>query len=318
MEREMRIAVLMGGISNEREVSLKSGKAVAEALCKAGHEVIPFDVRDRQLTGLDKVGAHLAFIALHGAFGEDGGVQQLLERMGIAYTGSGPETSSLAMDKIASKRAFVRHAIPTADYFVVEQGASAEQLARQAEQLGFPVVCKPSNSGSSLGVAIVRDPRELARAASVAWRNGSSVFVERYVGGREFTVGVLDGLPLPLVEVVAERPFFDYQAKYEDERTSYITPVALIESVYRRALDLGARAFRCLGCRHLGRADLRYGYDGNLYVLEVNSIPGLTARSLLPMAAAQEGIDFVELCDRVARMAMRDSERASEAMRKAG
>jgi len=317
MERKMRIAVLMGGISNEREVSLKSGRAVAQALSKAGHEVIPFDVRDKKLAGLEKLGVQLAFVALHGAFGEDGCVQRLLERMGIPYTGSGPRASSLAMDKIASKRAFVKHSVPTPGYFVVQEGTSIQELTRKAEQLGFPLVCKPSDSGSSLGVRIVKEPAELAEAVSVASRNGRNVFVEQYIRGREFTVGILHGRPLPLVEVVTKDGFFDYRAKYEDEQTTYICPVALIESVYRKALDVGLRAFQCLGCRHFGRVDLRYGYDGNLYVLEVNTIPGFTPRSLLPMAAAREGMGFVELCDCIVRMAAQGAQRLST-MRKAG
>jgi len=317
MRERLRVAVLMGGVSDEREISLKSGGAVASALREAGHEVIPFDVVDRQLSGLDEIAPEVAFIALHGAFGEDGGVQRLLERKGIPYTGSGPEASRTAMDKLASKRAFVRDSVPVADYLLVDRRRSEARIAQQARDLGFPLVCKPADSGSSLGVTIVRDPKDLPRAISRAFAHGSTVFLERYVRGREFTVGILDGKALPMIELVVSGEFFDYVAKYEDSDTRYITPVALIESVYRKALDVSVRAYDCLGCRHFARVDLRYGYDGGLYVLELNTIPGFTPRSLLPLAAAQAGTDFTELCDSIVRMAVAERRRLP-VMKKAG
>jgi D-alanine-D-alanine ligase len=304
-----RVAVLMGGFGGEREVSLKSGRAVLGGLRDAGHEAIPYDVTDPSLPGLEDLLPEVAFVALHGSFGEDGGVQQALEEMGIPYTGSGPEASRLGMDKLASKRLFVRHSVPTADYFVVAQADDLRTVAGNADAFGYPFVCKPACSGSSLGISIVRAPGQLEAALAAARACGETVLVERYIRGREFTAGVLDGEPLPLVELTVGREFFDYEAKYHDESTRYIIPVALLHTLYRRATDAALRAYHALGCRHMARVDMLYGFDGGLYVLEANTIPGFTPRSLLPMAAAEAGIPFAQLCDRVIRAAVRDAAR---------
>ncbi len=302
-----RVAVLMGGFGGEREVSLKSGRAVLQGLREAGHEAIPYDVTDPALPGLEDMLPDAAFVALHGAYGEDGGVQQMLDGMGIPYTGSDAEASRLGMDKLSSKRLFVRHSVPTADYFVVGPRDDLRTAAGNAQAFGYPFVCKPACSGSSLGISIVRSPRQLREALGAARAEGDSVLVERYVRGREFTIGVLDGEALPMVELVVGREFFDYEAKYEDASTDYVTPVSLLHTVYRRATDAAVRAYNALGCRHVARVDLLYGYDNGLYVLEVNTIPGFTPRSLLPMAAAEAGIPFAQLCDRVLRVAIRDA-----------
>ncbi len=209
-----RVAVLMGGFGGEREVSLKSGRAVLQGLREAGHEAIPYDVTDPALPGLEDMLPDAAFVALHGAYGEDGGVQQVLDGMGIPYTGSDAEASRLGMDKLASKRLFVRHSVPTADYFVVGPRDDLRTAAGNAQAFGYPFVCKPVCSGSSLGISIVRSPRQLRAALSAARAEGDSVLVERYVRGREFTVGVLDGEALPMVELMVGREFFDYEAKY--------------------------------------------------------------------------------------------------------
>jgi len=315
--RKLNIPVLMGGISNERKVSLKSGKAVAHALREAGHNVTPVDVAERRVPDMSDLCPDVAFVALHGEFGEDGQIQNMLNAKGIPYTGSGPDASRRAMDKIASKRTFVLNSIPTADYFTLENDEGMVDARNRARQLGFPLVCKPADGGSSLGVTIVQSEEELDGAVECAFESGDRLLMEQYVRGREFTVGVLDGEPLPMVEIVPRQEFFDYYAKYEDEETTYITPVALIESVYRKALKLGKRVYEALGCRHFARVDLLYGYDGNLYVLEVNTIPGFTPRSLLPMAAAEAGINFAELCDTIVRLAVRE-QAGWRTVRKAG
>jgi D-alanine-D-alanine ligase len=306
-ETKYRIAVLMGGFGGEREVSLKSGRAVVQGLREAGHEVLPYEVNDPALPGLEDMLPDAAFVALHGAFGEDGGVQQVLEDMGIPYTGSGPQASRLGMDKLASKRLFVRHSVPTADYFVIGPRDDLRAAAGNAQDFGYPFVVKPACSGSSLGISIVRAPAQLEAALASAREHGQDALVERYVHGREFTAGVLDGEPLPLVELVVGREFFDFEAKYHDKSTRYITPVSLLHTLYRRASDAALRAYEALGCRHMARVDLLFGFDGGLYVLEVNTIPGFTPRSLLPMAAAEAGIPFAQLCDRVVRVAVRDA-----------
>jgi len=308
--RPRRIAVLMGGISNEREVSLKSGKAVAAALQERGHRAFPLDITAPTLEALDGLEVDLVFVALHGWFGEDGQVQRLLDERGLPYTGSGVEASRTGMDKIASKRCFLRHAVPTADYLVISPEHGPREVQEQAEHLGYPLVCKPGVGGSSLGVSIVRSDEELTAALAKARGSGAeggAVLLERYVHGRELTVGVLDGEPLPLVEIVSRREFFDYQAKYAEQSTEYIIPVALLESLYRRAQQIAVRAYAAIGCRHMARVDMIHGYDGSLQVLEVNTIPGFTPRSLLPMAAEHAGIGFPQLCDRIAHMALRDA-----------
>jgi len=304
---KLRVAVLMGGLSGERQVSLKSGKAVAKGLTEAGHEVISYDVTDPLLPGLREIAPDVAFVALHGAYGEDGTVQLILENMGIPYTGSGPEASRMGMDKLACKRAFVRHAIPTADYFAVGPAQDVEAISAQAKAFGYPLVCKPAASGSSLGVSIIRKPEQLPGALKSAREHGDAVLIERYIHGREFTVGLLEGAALPMIELVVSREFFDYAAKYEDEKTQYVTQVSLLPTLYRKACEAAEGAYAALGCRHVARVDLIYGHDGNLYVLEVNTIPGFTPRSLLPLAAAQAGVPFVMLCDRIVRAALRDA-----------
>jgi D-alanine-D-alanine ligase len=304
---DVKVAVLMGGLSNERDVSIKSGMAVVEGLREAGMTAVPFDVQDERLTGLQKAGADVAFLALHGAFGEDGAVQEMLEQMGLPYTGSGPEASYVGMDKAATKSAFVRHSIPTAGYFVARHGRKTSQVAHYARDLGYPLVCKPVCGGSSIGVSIVRGEADLDAALAQAWAEDDRAMLEMYVHGREMTVGVLEGRPLPMIELVSDREFFDFEAKYEDANTDYVTPVAMLPTIYRRATDAAVRAYHALRCRHMARVDLLYGHDGRLYVLEVNTIPGFTPRSLLPMAADHAGVGFPELCARIVRAALRDA-----------
>jgi D-alanine-D-alanine ligase len=300
MEKSLRIAVLMGGVSREREISLKSGRAVAQALREAGHDVVEFDVRSRDLSGLERVGAELAFIALHGEFGEDGQVQCLLERMDLPYTGSGPSASFVGLDKIESKRRFVIAAVPSPDYFAVTAEDDLRSRLATADAMGYPLVCKPAREGSSCGITVAHDSREFVAGICSALDHGPRVLVEKHVKGRELTVGILDGVPLPPIEIVPHREFFTYESKYVDADTEYVLQTNLPPRVHRRAQEISRRAFCALGCRQFARVDLIYGDDGNLYVLEVNTIPGMTERSLLPKAARLIGMDFVRLCDHLA------------------
>jgi len=305
MGRKYKIAVLMGGVSNERTVSLKSGKAVAGALAEKGHQVFPVDVTERSVDMLDAIRPEVAFVALHGEFGEDGQVQSLLEQKKIPYTGSGPEASRTGMDKVATKRAFIKNSVPTPDYMVVRRGEDVRRVAALSERLRYPLVCKPPSGGSSIGVRIIRSEAEFILAFQEA--SCDHILLERYVTGRELTMGVLDGEPLPITEVVPKQEFFDYHAKYTDEETAYITPAPLLESVYIRAQDVALRAYEAIGCRHLARVDFIEGQDGQFYVLEVNTVPGFTSRSLLPMAAARTGLEFGDLCESIVEMALRDA-----------
>lgn len=309
------VAVLMGGISDEREISLKSGEAVAAALQSCGHSVAAIDLRKKNIDAVKEADPDLVFIALHGQFGEDGQVQSMLEEAAIPYTGSGVRAARIGMDKKVSKRLYLDSAVPTPDYTVVNAEMPPDAIISQADALGFPVVCKPTAGGSSRGVSVVRDAARLrallgepeddkAARAGACFGKGNELIIEKYIHGREMTVGILDGEPLPIVEIATASEFFDYSAKYERQDTRYIVPVSLIESVYGKICDAAVRAYMATGCRHMARVDLIYGYDGEAYVLELNTIPGLTARSLLPMAARYRGITFPELCQRLCRMAL--------------
>ncbi|MBM4143217.1 MAG: D-alanine--D-alanine ligase [Lentisphaerae bacterium] len=287
--RFTKVAVLMGGFSTEREISLQSGQAVARGLAEAGYDVAAVDLRDRDPRF--PAGVEAVFIALHGAFGEDGGIQELLARRGMPYTGSGPEASRAAMDKRLSKRLFAARGVPTPEYELLRDG--------QTPALPLPVVVKPVAQGSSIGVHIVREPAQLAAALRDALAYGPEALVERYVAGRELTVGVVGDEALPVVEIVAPDGWYGFDAKYTRGASRYLVPAPMDAADCARAQRIGLQTFRALGCRGLARIDCRYADDGGIYVLELNSIPGFTETSLLPKAAAQAGIGFAELCARI-------------------
>jgi D-alanine-D-alanine ligase len=290
------VAVLMGGPSAEHDVSVKSGQAAVAALRRAGMLVSPVEFRD----GEPKlpVGTAVAFLALHGKYGEDGSVQQMLERRGVPYTGSGVEASARAFDKAASKEAFILAGIRTPNYVVVERDV------RALANLPMPVVVKPSRQGSSVGVTIVQDREQLDRAVKHAWRYDDRLVVEELVAGRELTVGVLDGMPLPVVEIRSKGKFFDFEAKYSPGGAEEIVPAPLDALTTVRAQDLALAAHECLGCRDYSRTDMILSDDGTLHVLEVNTLPGLTEASLLPKAAAAAGLNMEALCTRMVELAL--------------
>lgn len=293
--RTLRVAVLLGGFSSEREVSLRSGKAVADALAAAGFPTTRFDVTSERLEGLDSEAVDVAFLALHGRFGEDGGVQAALEARGVLYTGSGVESSRLAMDKVAAKTRFRAAGVPTADWAVVPAAAEAP--------LPLPVVVKPRSEGSSVGVSVVRTEGEYASAVRKAVEHGGEALVERFVSGREMTVGILGERRLPAIEMRPMREFFDYEAKYQDARTEYIVDPPLAQAERRAVQEAAWAAHEALGCRGMSRVDVILGPDGPV-VLEVNTIPGLTERSLLPKAARAAGLEFPALCGEILRLAI--------------
>lgn len=290
--KKYKIGVLAGGFSSEREISLKSGKAVFEALLSRGLDVRFIDITGPALDeGMD---IDVAFIALHGRFGEDGTVQRMLTDRRITYTGSGPEASRIALDKIESKNKFIAAGLNVAEHVVARKGESFDE-----EKLWCPSVVKPRYEGSSVGLTVVTSPGKLKKAVEEAWNYGSDVMIESFIPGRELTVGILEEKALPVVEIIAAGGVYDFVAKYKAGDTRYIVPADLDESVYKRAQEAGLRAHQALGCHGLSRVDLRVTYEGELFVLEVNTIPGMTERSLLPMAARAAGMDFAELCMRI-------------------
>ncbi len=302
--RQARIGVLLGGISSEREVSLRSGEAVAKALEAAGHPVERIDVRDDRGDFLAEQSIDVAFIALHGRFGEDGGVQRLLERRGIPYTGSDAGASARAMDKADSKRLFAAREVPTAPFAVIplSEGLTAARAA--AERIGWPVVVKPSCEGSSVGVSIHATEMTLPQGLREAYAHGPTAIVEQYVKGREMTVGILDGAALPIVEMRPKRKFFDYDAKYRDADTEYIVDPPMPDRLRERIQAAAIEAHRALGCGSYSRVDIILSRWRRPCVLEVNTIPGMTERSLFPKAARAAGIEFPALCERLVLRAL--------------
>lgn len=300
------ITVLMGGPSFERAVSLQSGAAIAGAMERRGHRVVRADITPADTKALDRPEAELFFIALHGDFGESGQVQQLCEERGLRYTGSGPRASRLGMQKAASKQIFKRRGLATPDWMVIEKFHSPANVRRWLEEIPPPVVVKPVDGGSSLDVSICRSPQARDAALEELVDFYGRAMIERFVPGREITVGILGDLTLPPLEVRPAAGFYDYHAKYDDDAgTEYSFDLDLPAAVLRRLADDARTAFDSLDCRDFARVDFILDEQGSPQVLEINTIPGFTSHSLLPKAAEQAGIGFDELCDRIARFATR-------------
>ena len=293
-----RIGVLMGGLSAEREVSLSSGTAVHQALVARGYDAIAVDAgRDLPLV-LAAAGIDLAVVALHGRYGEDGAVQGVLELMGIPYTGSGVMASALAMNKIFAKQVFVASGLTVAPYRVLCRG---EELQLDSLGFNFPLVVKPSQEGSSVGVSIVRDAAALPAALAEAFRYDDEILVEQFVKGREIQVAILDDRAIGAIEIVPKREFYDFEAKYTAGMAEHICPPVLAADCYRKVLAEGEKAHRALGCAGYSRVDFLVTEAGECCILEVNTLPGMTALSLLPEIAQKEsGIGFEELVERIA------------------
>ncbi len=297
------VGVLLGGIGPEREISLKTGEAIATALESRGHKVVRVYV-DRDIDRvLRQTPIDVAFIALHGTYGEDGCVQGLLEIMGIPYTGSNVLASALAMDKLKAKELFRLYNVPTPPYYCVD----AEDLDKLEElhgSFGFPVFVKPRRSGSSVGAGKASDMAELRQRCDEAAQYDRSVLVERFVAAKEIAVGVLDGRALGAVEIVPKGQFFDYKSKYQKGQSEFHFPARLPPTRYKGVLTLAERAHRALGCSGASRVDVLVTEGENEYVLEVNTIPGMTPTSLLPQIAAGSGYDFPGLCEAILMRAM--------------
>jgi D-alanine-D-alanine ligase len=301
----LRIGVVMGGTSAERSVSLRTGDAVARALEDAGHDVIRIELEREQdlLPRLESARPDIAFLALHGRLGEDGCVQGLCELVGLPYTGSSVLASALAMDKLKAKELFRLHNVPTPPYYVFGNGDSEADLEEIHGSFGFPVIVKPRREGSSVGIARANDGAELARAIADARRYDDSVLIERFITGREVCVGILDGRVLGAIEVAPKKGIYDYESKYTPGMTEYFMPARLPAARCRGVLNLAERAARALDTSGAVRVDLLVTEGQNEYVLEVNTLPGMTPTSLMPKIAASAGYDFAALCQAIVQSA---------------
>lgn len=287
-----KIGVLLGGLSAEREVSLRTGNAVLKALLDAGFQAVAIDAGRDLAARLAAEKIEVAFIALHGRFGEDGIVQGLLEMLGIPYTGSGVLASSTAMDKVTTKKILLYHELPTPNFKAFRLGEDLDRLLALCGK--FPLVVKPAREGSTIGISIVRSRDELAAGVAAALKHDDLILVEDFIEGAEVTVGVLAGEALPIIQVVPKGGFYDYHAKYTVGQTEYLLPAPLPEDLSKRLSLAAVAAYRALGCDGAARVDFMVR-DQEFFCLEVNTIPGMTETSLLPKAAGHAGISFSEL-----------------------
>ncbi|HEU4656224.1 MAG TPA: D-alanine--D-alanine ligase [Capillimicrobium sp.] len=305
-----RVAVLKGGRSLERQVSLRSGARVEDALERLGHEVVGIDVGSDLVARLRELRPDVAFVALHGREGEDGTVQELLEILGVPYTGPGPSSCARCWDKVLAKHLMRDAGIATPDFYAFSQSAfkelgAADALAEIEDRLEFPVVVKPARGGSALGIKFASSAGAVPGALVAAFSYDRKVMLERYVAGSDLAVSIVDGQALPIVEAVpVEEEFYDFEARYEIGRTTFVCPAELPAAETARAQELALEAWRLFGCRGVARVDLmRDRESGELSVLEVNSVPGMTDTSLLPQAADQAGMPFDDLIARLVDLA---------------
>ncbi len=303
-----RVAVMLGGISTEREVSLDTGNAVLAALQSRGVDAVAWDPAQRSMHDFDEAGFDRVWIALHGTGGEDGAVQGALQWLNTPYTGSGVMASALAMDKIRSKRLFKEAGIATPDFAIVEEKADA---VLAAEKFGFPLILKPSNQGSSVGMSKVFEAGELGAAVNLALGFSGPALAERCIVGDEMTIAVLQGEALPSICIETPRVFYDYRAKYEADSTQYQCPGTEDPALEADYAKIAVAAFEALGCSGWGRVDFMTDGSGNPQVLEVNTIPGMTSHSLVPLAATVAGIEFSELCWRILETSVTDQSETS-------
>jgi len=307
----VKVAVLKGGPSLERQVSLRSGARVQDALERLGHDALPIDVGADLIEQLEAQRPEVAFLALHGRGGEDGTVQELLDIVGIPYTGSGVLACMRSVDKVLTKHLLLEAGLPTPEFFAFSETAfrelgAADALPAIEERLAFPIVVKPAAQGSALGVKFARTAQDVPAALVAAFSYDSRVLLERYVAGRDVAVAILDGQPLPVVEAVPrEEDFYDFESRYEIGRTDFVCPADLTDECTARTQELALATYELLGCRGFARVDLMIEESSSEpLVLEVNAIPGLTETSLLPMAAEASGISFDELIEKIVQLAL--------------
>jgi len=300
------ITVLMGGPSFERDVSLMSGKNVASALEVAGHRVTRADISPTDTSALDRPGIDVVFIALHGEFGESGDVQQLCEDRGLKYIGSSPRASRLGMDKVASKQLFRRSGLSTPDWTIVENFQHPDEAKKLIEKIPLPVVVKPIDGGSSLDTVISHDESTRSSAVEDLLDTYDRCMIEKFVAGRGLTVGILGSKTLPIIEIVTPHAFYDYSAKYEDgSGTEFIFPDDLDAKTIWQIYNDAITAHEAIKARDISRVDFILDTEGVLQILEINTIPGFTTHSLVPLAASKAGIEMPALVDRIVKMAMK-------------
>lgn len=291
--KEKRIGVLMGGTSSEREISLKTGSLIASSLMKKGYEVRTIDASTDLPSQLLKEKVEVAYIALHGKYGEDGCVQGLLEVMNIPYTGSGVTASVICMDKALSKKIFEYHGIPTPKYYIYKRET------KDIPPIRYPVVIKPCHEGSTIGVSIVEKDTEVTEAINRALQYDNTIIIEEYIEGREITASILGDKPLPLVEIIPVKGFYDYTSKTTKGMAEYIVPAKVSSFLAKKIQAIALEAHRATGCHYVSRVDFRVDRGENPHVLEINTIPGMTETSLLPLAAGKAGITYDELVESI-------------------
>lgn len=303
MNGKLKIAVLTGGIGSERDISIQSGQCVSQALTSGGFDVVTADIQPDNLDILEDNSIDVFFPALHGEFGEDGRLQQILQDKSLVYTGSGPIASKLAFDKMTSKKLFAEAGVTTPAAIEFNADSDIRQLEIQLKLLADEYVVKPIREGSSVGVRIVTDMQEVISAAEQTLKEFGDCMIEQFIPGKEITVGILEEQTLPIIEIRSKTGFYDYQAKYIDEQTEYlfdtITQPALITQIEQEAMD----CFCALGCRQFARVDFILSDEAIAYALEVNTIPGFTTHSLLPKAAAKAGLTMSDLCSKIVEAA---------------
>ncbi|NAW88884.1 D-alanine--D-alanine ligase [Photobacterium halotolerans] len=301
----MRVGVLMGGESSERSVSLRSGQAVCEAIDELGHEVIAIDPSSLHdtlavLQSVDKV-----FIALHGSLGESGHIQGLLDWLKIPYTGSGLATSALCLNKLRTRQILAQHGFHYANWAAVHRQQSLQEIQSAADALGYPLVVKPSSQGCSIGVSKVESPAQLETAVMQAFDYNHDILLEAFISGREYTCGILGDTALPVVQICSDT-FFDWTAKFGAQTATYHCPSDLNADTERAIQQLSLSAFQALGCRGWGRLDVILGDDGKIYPIEMNTSPGMTQRSVFPMASRETGLDFTRTIEQILALATFD------------
>ncbi len=310
VDSKIKAAVLMGGIGQERDISIQSGSCVAKALKEAGVDVVTSDISPDKLDILDDSSIDVFFIALHGKFGEDGQLQQIMEEKGLCYTGSTPTASRLAFDKLAAKECFIRAGVTTPKVIKFDSLSETQQIKKQMQQLGNKFVVKPVRQGSTIGVGILDNPDAAIAAGRECFRKFGDCMIEEYIPGREITVGILQHKTLPVIEIKSTTGFYDYNAKYIDDKTEYLFDTIDDPQLLTKVDTAALNCFDSLGCRHIARVDFIINSDKIPYALEVNTIPGLTSHSLIPKAAAKVGLSMSQLCIKIIEEALKTNQKS--------